>query len=223
MVEDHFLKHYYRSNRVDWNFNILFDDQPSVGQMAECYKSSISHPGLYPPIPARWLHATILRVGLLEDFSEAEMLAVTDILKVSLARLELPVFTFESWWIWDGSPVLHISPGNQFMKIYDHVVAALQQTIGKDRTNRPSYGDFIPHMSLAYTRAQDAEGEIYDQLAAHPIAPASFQVSNLALIKQWPTGDHYEWEVIRRIPVGKPLLSNFFYDNKPPEVSLAHD
>ena len=82
MAIDHFKKHAYQTNKVDWNFNILFNDQPQVAQTAKMYVQALSHPGLYPPIPAKWLHATILRIGLVDDYTKDELLAVTKQLPV---------------------------------------------------------------------------------------------------------------------------------------------
>jgi 2'-5' RNA ligase len=203
MALDHFEKHFYKNNQIDWNFNVLFDGQPAVTAMAEQYAKIIQYPGLYKPIPPQWLHATILRVGLIDDYSEAEMLAVAAKLQQSLAELNLPQFSFDSWWLWGGNVTLHISPDDEFTKIYDHVIAALESVVGPDRTAKSPHGNFVAHTTLAYTKTHDKEQEIHAQLVASPIKPASFSTKNLSLIKQWPTAGHYEWEVIKEIPIGQ--------------------
>ncbi len=76
MAIDHFIKHKWSRERTDWNFNILFNDQPQVAGLASQYAPLVKHPGLDDPVPGQWLHATVLRVGFLEDFPEAERLAV---------------------------------------------------------------------------------------------------------------------------------------------------
>lgn len=202
MAVDHFEKHEHPPGSKDWNFNVLFDGQPAVAQMAEQYAEALEHPGLYKPIPAQWLHSTILRVGLLEEFTDAEMLAVAGQLQASLAELSLPEFVFDSWWLWGSNVVFHISPDDKFNQIYDHVIAALQSVVGPNRIQTNKHG-FMAHMTLAYTKTHDKEREIHQRLLAHPVKPSAFRVSHLSLIKQWPTDGHYEWEMVRNIPIGQ--------------------
>jgi 2'-5' RNA ligase len=199
MATDHFEKHYYQKDRVDWNFNLLFDGQPAVAQMAKEYASALQHPGLYAPVPPQWLHSTILRVGLTDDYTEAEMLAVAAALEQSLASLALPEFFCDSWWLWGGNVVLHISPDDQFSKLYACVVAALASVVGKDRTTHVPHDSFIPHITLAYTKTHQQEQAIHDRLVAQPVQPVGFHAKGIALIKQWPTDGHYEWEIVKEI------------------------
>jgi hypothetical protein len=202
MATDHFQKHYYKKEQVDWNFNVLFDGQSAVAKMAQEYSPALEHPGLYAPISVQWLHSTILRVGLVEDYTEAEMLAVADKLQKSLSGLKLPEFVFDSWWLWGGNVVLHISPDDQFSKIYDAVIVALESVVGSRRTTKTPHGSFIAHTSLVYTKTHDQEKEIHDQLVTHPVKPVTFRATGLSLIKQWPTDGHYEWEIVKSIPIG---------------------
>jgi len=37
MAGDHFEKRPHPDGALDWSFNIIFDDQPQVGEMAEAY------------------------------------------------------------------------------------------------------------------------------------------------------------------------------------------
>ena len=202
MAKDHFETHYYQKGHVDWNFNVLFSDQPDVERMVQEYRPIVSRPGLYDPIPAKWLHSTILRVGLTDDFTEEEMLKVVDILAPKLASLTLPEFVFDSWWLWGGNVVLHISPSDQYNTIYDAIIESMQQVVGNERTLKSPHGNFIPHVALAYSKDHHDEIEINHQLSNHPVVPASFNVTSVSLIRQWPTDGHYEWDIVRDIPIG---------------------
>lgn len=121
MAQDHFEKHSYQRGKIDWNFNITFADQPEVAALAKAYAPIIRHPGLYDPIPPEWLHATILRVGTTEEYTEAEMLAVAQKVQDELAKMSFPEFAFDSWWLWGGGVALHISPDDAFGKLYEVV------------------------------------------------------------------------------------------------------
>lgn len=202
MAIDHFEKH-ARKSPVDWNFNLVFDNQQSVAELAEHYKATLEHPGLYPPVPSEWLHATILRVGLLEEYTQDEMLAVAEVLQSKVSNLELPEFRFDSWWLWGGNVVFHLSPGEQLAQLYDALESALNEVLGSSRTAKTPHGNFIPHATLAYTRTHDhhSEKEIYDRLMALPAKTTTFSAANISLIKQWPVNGHYEWEVVRQITI----------------------
>ena len=85
MAIDHFLLRHIKDNQVDWNFNVVFEGQPAVAEMSKQYAPAIQHPGLYKPIPPQWMHATILSLGTVEDFTEQEVQAVAAKLEPILA------------------------------------------------------------------------------------------------------------------------------------------
>lgn len=204
MAKDHFETHYYQKDRVDWNFNVLFTGKTDVARMAQDYEPLLKHSGLYDPIKPEWLHSTILRVGLVDDFTEEEMLKVVDTLIPKLASLTLPEFVFDSWWLWSGNIVLHISPDDQYGAIYDAVIESMQEVVGDERTLKSPHGHFIPHVALAYSKSHHDELEINHELSAHVIQPAAFHATTLSLIRQWPVNGHYEWEVVRELSIGTP-------------------
>jgi 2'-5' RNA ligase len=171
--------------------------------MAKEYEGLLQHPGLHKPIPPQWLHSTILRVGSLEDYTEDEMLAVTEKLQSSLAPLTLPEFVFDSWWLWGCNVVLHITPDDQFTKIYDAVISTLESVVGVERTTKTPHVHFIAHTALAYTKTHNKEVEVNRILASHPVKPASFRATSLSLLKQWPIDGHYEWEIVKDIPINQ--------------------
>lgn len=203
MAKDHFEKHHYQKDRVDWNFNLLFEGQQDVARMIEEYAPLVNDPGLYNPIPTKWLHATILRVGLLQDYAEAEMLAVAAKLQDSLATLELPEFFFDSWWLWGGNVVLHISPDDEFSKIYHCVIDVLRAVVGDARVHSSPHGELVAHATLAYARTHHNERQIHQRLLENPVKPAAFKAAKLSLVKQRPTDGHYGWEVVSEIPIGR--------------------
>jgi 2'-5' RNA ligase len=202
VAKDHFEEHAAVKGRTGWAFSVLFTDQPQVAEMAQRYAEVLQHPGLYPPLPPQWLHATILAVGPTDAYTEQEMSAVADALAPKLSALPLPEFVFDSWWLWDGNVVLHITPGDKFSKIYDFVIEAMESVVGIARTPRSPNGKFLPHTAMAYTRTHASEREIHRLLVDHPIEPATFNATHLSLLKQWPDDGYWAWEVIREIGIG---------------------
>ncbi|HEY5442386.1 MAG TPA: hypothetical protein VIJ68_02520 [Candidatus Saccharimonadales bacterium] len=233
MAIDHFVKHKYARERIDWNFNILFGDQPQVTELATRYKALIKHPGLYDPVPGKWLHATILRVGFLEEFSETEMLAVADVLAPKLADMEMPQLLLgQRWWLWNGGPVLSITPQQQLQKLFRLVLDALTIIVGRDRLplltidsasqpmktfdyflktftatvgrdRLPIKFQFVPHVSLAYPKTYDNELDLYKQMRSHPIDSVPIRAMRLSLIKQEVKDNYYIWEVVKDLSIGQ--------------------
>lgn len=204
MAVDHFLRYEGKTPVVDWNFNIDYRDQPEVAAMAEKYATVLRNvTGLHEPIPANWLHTTVLRIGLVSDYTEHEVLAMADVLASRMHDVKLPQFVFDPWWLWDGNVVLHISPEDAFMPIHEIVRQSVTDIVGPERTAQPKYGRYIPHMTLAYTKSHHHEQEIHDILETNLVASARFRATNLVLIRQQPIRGRYEWEAVRTVPIGK--------------------
>jgi 2'-5' RNA ligase len=198
MATDHFERH-KREIPTDWNFNILCNAIPAIKNLAKQYAVALNHTGLYNPIPEPWLHITVLRVGSTSEYTKEEMIQVADHLALKLQTVQLPEFFLDSWWLWGGNVVLHMSPDDQFSKIYSALRESLREVVGDSRT--PKYGGFIPHITLAYTRTHNQEFEIAKQLASVSPKPATFNIKEISLIKQWPTEGHYQWEVVKHVPI----------------------
>jgi 2'-5' RNA ligase len=201
MAIDHFKKWGFQANRVDWIFNILFNDQPQVAELAQQYEPLIKHPGLHKPVPGQWLHATVLRVGFLEDFTDAQMLAVAKDLEPKLAAMKMQQLMLGQWWLWNGGPVLHIMPDSQLQEMFGYLLDSLTKIIGRNRL--PTELQFIPHITLAYPKTYDDELDLYRQLQSHPIEGTEIRAKRLSLIKQHIEDDYYAWEIVKDIPIGQ--------------------
>jgi 2'-5' RNA ligase len=201
MATDHFIAHPRSRECTDWNFNILFNDQPKVGTYVKQYKSALKHPGLYETVPGEWLHATVLRVGLLEDFSEKEMLETAERLEQKLANLSLPQLLLGQWFIWDGNPCLHITPDTQLQEVLRLIVEALNETVGKNRA--PQKQSFTPHVTLAYSKAYDDELGLYKQLEGQHIKSLKIRANSVSLIKQHVENDYYVWDIVKTLALGQ--------------------
>lgn len=201
MATDHFIKHKYARGRTDWNFNILFNDQPQVAAYAAQYHELLDHPGLYQSVPGRWLHATVLRVGFMEDFNEDEMLQVAARLKPKLAAMHMPDFLLGQWWIWGGNPCVHFTPEGPLNELFGIVVDELSAAFGKDRLPHPLI--FTPHITLAYSKTYNDEAGLFTQLQTKCIDAVPVQVNSLSLVKQRVVDEYYAWDLVKEIPVGQ--------------------
>ena len=199
MAQDHFEQHNHYDGVVDWNFNVVYDNQPTIVAMTQAYAPMLSRPELYDPIPTEWLHATILRVGTVEDYTEAEMLAVADKVQAAVANITLPEFHFGNHVMIYGNICFKVEPESELEKLYNIVAESLESVVGPGRATKTPHKRFIAHTSLAYTKTQNHEAEIEAEINAANIEPAKFKITRMPLIKQRPTNGHYEWDIVKDI------------------------
>ncbi len=157
---------------------------------------------LHKPIPAEWLHTTVLNLGTTKDISEAEALAVAEKVQQGVSKLKLPEFRFDSWWLLFGNVVFHISPDDEFTKLYDIVRDALEAVVGSERAAKASRGRYLAHSTFAYAKTHMSEYKIHEIMSSAHIEFARFHVTNMPLLRQWAHDGHYEWEVVKDISLG---------------------
>lgn len=201
MAIDHFIRHKDARSRTDWNLNILFDDQPQVAAYAEQYRPLLDHKGLYEPVPGKWLHSTVLRVGFLENFTDAEMLDVVKRVEPKLADMRLPEFLLGQWWIWGGNPCIHLTPERPLVEVFKVLVGELNSVLGEGRLTEPL--KFTPHITLAYSKTYSDEVGLFKQLESKQVKAVAVRAKSVSLIKQRVTNNHYTWEKVRDIPLGQ--------------------
>ena len=201
MIQDHFVRHNHYDGVVDWNFNVIFSDQPAVAAMAVAYEPLLKKPYFYKPIPKEWLHATILRVGSNDEYTEAEMVQVAHKVQKRLRGIEFSEFHFGQHIVIHGNVCFKIEPESELEKLYTIVIKSLEEVVGTARATKSPYGHFIAHASLVYSKERDNIGNTETALREVNIEPAKFYIHHMPLIKQWPTNGHYEWDVIRDITI----------------------
>ena len=200
MSFDHFEKRKLMPGQIDWNFNVTFTGDSAVERMVQDYEPVLNHPDLlHKPVPAEWLHATVLRLGTTEEISEVEALAIAEKVQEAVLTLKLPDFRFDSWWLLFGNVVFHISPDDQFTKLYEIVKAAMTEVIGKDRASKTPHGRYLAHSTLAYAKTHDNESQIHDLMSSSDVKPAKFRAKQMPLIRQYDNDGHYEWEIVKQI------------------------
>ncbi|HET8709479.1 MAG TPA: 2'-5' RNA ligase family protein [Candidatus Saccharimonadales bacterium] len=204
MARDHFVRHNHHEGVIDWNFNVVLGQEPSVAAMAETYRPILQKPWFYDPIPNEWLHTTILRIGTVADYTEEEMLAVADKVQVRVNELQLPEFHFGPHIIIHGNVCLKIEPESELEKLYAAVTESLEEVVGAERATKSPYGHFIAHTSLVYSKERENEAETEVELNAAEIEPASFRIHHMPLIRQRPTNGHYEWKIVKNIEIPGP-------------------
>ncbi len=192
---------------VDWNFNLTFVDNADVLALPALYKDAIDHPDFYAPIPPEWLHVTVLRVGFTTEYSEADMLQLSEAIVRDLQNLTLPVFEIGNPILMHGStPVLCFIPEDKLSVLRTIVGKHADRIFGHEKVVESTRGIidtvFKPHLSLAYPKTTEKEDEIWSQIQSYPVPLKNIRVTSMSLVKQIPINGHYEWEVVKKIPLG---------------------
>lgn len=181
MAVDFFKKHAWKPNEVDWHFLVIFDKEPGITKLAEDYTPLLKHPGLYNPIPAKWLHMTVLRVGDDKQISEDQMEQVCQRIEQQIKEVSLPTTTLEQPWVWSGSVCLKVTPEEQVQKLFA-ITAEACDTMLDQPVERPH--PFIPHVTLAYPKDTDDETGIAEQLQQEQVEPFRFRPTEMCLVRQ---------------------------------------
>lgn len=198
MAEDHFQTHRWTTGETRWAFHLLFDSQPQVHALVDQFQPILNHSTLYPRIPRQWLHATILTVKNNSEITRATIDRVCELLQPKLNEIVVPELTVGSPWVWDGSVVLRITPGEELEKIYAAVLESVNEYVD---TAVPATNRFIPHMTLAYARSSDDETGLEAKVGEMSIEPVSFVARSLSLVRQCQMESDYRWELVQKLPL----------------------
>jgi 2'-5' RNA ligase len=204
MADDHFQTNLWEPDEVDWHFLIRLQDQNHMRSIVEQYANIYRHPGLYPPVPFKWLHMTIVRIGSVTTITHEEMHDVVELLRPTLERTHLPELLLGPWWLWTGSVVLHVTPEEPITRLFNVVMTALNHVLG-EKAPKPS--GFIPHVTLAYARTYQQEREVHKRLSAQWIDPTLVHICTLSLVKEKQTIPLYSWDIVTEVPVGAQFQS----------------
>ena len=204
-VHDHFAGHKHLAEggeqRVDLNFNLYPGEYPQVAALAQAHRGVLAARSdeLYTPIPDKWLHCTILRVGLAQHFTAEQISGFIEVLKPKLAALKIPDLTIghqpaEA----KGDIILRIQPEEAVREIH----ALIAEVTGVEPNP-----NFIAHMSLAYSKDRIDDGQLASELAAVAAQPVSFR-PNLWVVEQEATEDGYVYKEprIARLALGRAAL-----------------
>jgi hypothetical protein len=182
MRYDHFEKNPQQRGTSDFNFNINFGDMPQVAEMAATLGKMLKEREqqaelrlFHNPIPPEWLHLTEWS-GSTKDFT-----------------LDRAV------------PMLDVTPKEPFQRINAMARSAVQQVIGIDTVPEPKE-PYDPHITTVYPTTYERTEAAESVVNSIHVEPVKFTVGSIDLVKQsWDNQEnpnHYEWKVLKKIPIG---------------------
>lgn len=196
---DFFARHNWTYTARDLNVNVSVP-MPVANLLGDCFRELEGCPGIFGVVPPAWMHITVLRLGRWTEFSPQERELLTEQLSAAVATV--PAFTahIDSWWLWDGSVVLHLSPDDSWQPLYGAVRAAASMVIGPARVPHSPHGMFLPHVTVAYSTGRD-QPTTRERLSGISPPTMSLSVAAAVVVRQRRTATHFVWDTLRELPL----------------------
>jgi len=193
--------HAWPAGRRDLHWHFLPSPEEAAA-LTGPYREVVSTPGLNP-VPAQWLHVTVLHAGPQADTSEAELDEV--VARVRAAAAEVEPFELTLYPPSVGTVALECAarPGAAARRLWELTAAATSEVMGDRFALIPAA--YYPHASLAYA---GPEGHLADRTALKVMLsdveanPVTIQAHALSLVSQWHDGkSQIVWESLASVPL----------------------
>lgn len=206
-VEDFFSRvesrrHAWPAGREDLHWHLLYDEALVEERLVVPYRELTHRPGL-EPVPARWVHATVMHGGPVDQYTEAEITAIVD--RVGEACATISPFDL----IYDRPSVGTVAlecparPGAPARRLWE-LTAGIDADVTGGRFPRIPDDGYYPHVSLAYgiggtDRADRRAMKAW--LSDHPGGPVVLRATHLSLVAQRHDRRHITWNPVAVVPL----------------------
>ncbi|MEU9189452.1 2'-5' RNA ligase family protein [Streptomyces sp. NPDC048484] len=195
-------QHAWPAGREDLHWHLLHDAALVEEQLVVPYRELSHHPGL-APVPAQWVHTTVMHGGPVDQYTETEITAVVD--RVGEACATIAPFDL----IYDRPSVGTVAvecparPGAAARRLWELTTGIDADVTGGRFPRIPDYG-YYPHVSLAYgvggpERADRRAMKAW--LSDHPGGPVVLRATHLSLVAQRHDRRHITWSPIAVVPL----------------------
>ncbi|SOD67088.1 2'-5' RNA ligase superfamily protein [Streptomyces zhaozhouensis] len=194
--------HAWPAGRADLHWHLLFDPATTEQHLVEPYRAITHHPGL-APVPARWLHLTVLHAGPVANYQPDELAHVTKLVAdecASLKPFDLLIDRPSVGRVAIECAARPGAPARRLWELTSNVDAAV--TGGRNPLIPNTY---YPHLSLAYGTAgphRATRTTLKAILSDLPGGPVTLRATHLSLVAQSHDRHHITWTPITNIPLG---------------------
>ncbi|MEU1824122.1 2'-5' RNA ligase family protein [Streptomyces abikoensis] len=194
--------HPWPAGRADLHFHILFDQEVIEKQIVSRYKQLTHRPGI-SPVPAAWVHTTILHSGPMDSFAPGEVDKIASLLQDECANIAPFSLTFDRPSIGSVAVECAARPGAPARRLWE---AASQVCAEVTQSRYPiTPAIYYPHLSIGYGTAtkerQASRAEMKAWLSDCEYEPVTLQARSMTMVAQWHTGSHIRWKHLRTIPL----------------------
>lgn len=195
-MTDHWSRPGWSDGARAYYWLLVFRDVPVLNELALRCQEMLSPLGL-DPVPAGWLHVTLVRVGSPDSVDTVQLSRLTE-----TARTMLPEpFTLRAAPLAGsrGAVRLTLSPWEPLVRLHAALVAA-NTAVGLP-VKKPT-ARFRPHLSLAYNNRRREAAPVVETVASLRSLPAvELGVADVQLVELRRCGAEYRWEALKSLPL----------------------
>jgi 2'-5' RNA ligase len=143
--------------------------------------------------PPEWLHVTILRAGTADQVTRDDMSSMLARAQTELAGTAPVTVTLERVFYHPEAIVLSVSPGSVLAPVFDAARTATREVLGAGAGDVEG-GEFTPHMTLAYSAAEQPAGPVIAELGS-TLPPCEVTIREVSLVVQDGPEAQWNWRV----------------------------
>jgi len=183
-------------------WHILLGESPQVRALASIAREKLAPFSGLHFTPMRWLHMTTLAVGLMDDFTEAEIGNMAAHARDFLRDIPPVTVVLGKILYHPEAITLAIGPAGVLDTVHDAISAAADGTPGmsKKTTRRELW---IPHVTLAYSTTAQPAAPIIATLGRR-LPEHTISVDCVSLVIQEGAERLWNWQPIAKVLLGAP-------------------
>lgn len=183
-------------------WHILLRNQPEAVTLAGEAQERLSRfPGLHMT-PLERLHITTLLVGSTDSIPPEQNVRILDEARHALIGVQSISVTLGKILYHPEAIMLEVRPLRVLDPILDGVRAGTRNAIGKDGSISGSFSTWTPHVTLAYSTADQPAAPIVDALGRE-LPARTVRVDAVSLVIQWGPERIWDWEVLGTLRLGR--------------------
>lgn len=178
---------------VSWH--LLMRRYPQVCDAAtEAQEALSSFPGLHMT-PTEWLHITTLMAGPTEAITREQMSAMVSAARVRLREVPPIPVSIEKVRYHPEAISLGTQPAKALVPILEAVRSATRTIIGPAAASDRSPSSWIPHITVAYSTADQPAGPMISALGI-VVPRRAVTIDAVTLVVQWGPERRWDWEPV---------------------------
>ncbi|MEU5053561.1 2'-5' RNA ligase family protein [Streptomyces sp. NPDC021096] len=192
------------AGRADLHWHLLFDQEVVREALVELYRAISHRPGL-APVPAPWVHCTLLHAGPVDDYRDEEIDAIVERVSKECQIISPFNLVFDRPTVGTVAVECAARPGEPARQLWELTARADAEITGGRFPLIPAI--YYPHLSLAYvTDGPDRPDRrvLKAALSDHRGEPVTLRADRLSLVAQRHDRRHITWTPIAEVPLQAP-------------------
>ena len=189
---------WWPAGRADYHWHVLLPDTGGRG-LVDPYRQLTHRQGL-APVPARWLHVTVMPVAPVDEISVGERDRIIAGVRTRCALIPAFELTLDRPGVGRHALECPGRPGAPLRRVRQAIVDAIRAVIGDRMPMLPAH--YHPHTSIAYAVGTVRNGPVRVWLSDNGPGPFTFPVTTVSLVEQSHDGRHITWDKVLAVPLG---------------------